>query len=605
MATPQIAGGTGMPPNFISYRQDAVDKAMFGRMRPMSPLDANCRRHVDGRLIGLRVNRYSWWTHARELGDYFLPRRYKWIITPNQMSRGSPINQHILDSTPTMAARNLASGMMSGCSSPNRPWFKLRIGRLDSTQTDPISLWLAEVERIMMLILQESNFYTSLAILYFDLVIFGTAVMIIYEDYDDVICCYNPCFGEYYADCSYRLYADVLYREFTFTVDQTVQMFGIENVSPWVASAYAQGNANLTRELVIAHAIEPNNDGRNFGIPEHFKFREVYWEWGGTASPQGGASPSPGLLKKQGYYEQPMVIPRWDLVSNDAYGRSPAMDALPDNKQLQLEVRRKAQAIDKLVNPPMIADIQLKNQPASLLPGGVTYVAGILSGAARPGFAPVYQVQPPVKEIMEDLNEVRDRIKKIFFNDLFQTASQFETRSNITAVEWDMRRSESLVMLGPVLERLQTELLGPSLARVFAIAARAGILPPAPPEVAGQGINITYDSILSQAQNAAQTAGVERVFALAGQLAGIDPAIMDNLDIDWGFDYMSNRLGNPPRLIRTPQQLAQIRTNRQAQEAQAQQAEMAEKMATGAQTLSQTPIGQGQNALQAILGGGA
>jgi len=35
---------------------------------------------------------------------------------------------------------------------------------------------------------------------------------------------------------------------------------------------------------------------------------------------------------------------------------------------------------------------------------------------------------PPVKEIMEDLNEVRDRIKRIFYNDLFQTISKFETR---------------------------------------------------------------------------------------------------------------------------------------------------------------------------------
>src|SRR5262249_22047202 len=135
------------------------------------------------RLMGLRLNRYSWWVHARELADYLLPRRYKWLITPNQMSRGSPINQHILDSTGTLAARNLASGMMSGISSPTRPWFRLKIGRIDSTQTSPISLWLAECERLMMLVFQESNFYDSMATLYFDLVIFGTAVVIIYEDF--------------------------------------------------------------------------------------------------------------------------------------------------------------------------------------------------------------------------------------------------------------------------------------------------------------------------------------------------------------------------------------------------------------------------------------
>ena len=87
---------------------------------PGTPADVRALRYSEGRLIGLRVNRYSWWTHWRELADYFPPRRYKWIITPNQMARGSPINQHILDSTGVICARNLASGLVSGKSSPTR-----------------------------------------------------------------------------------------------------------------------------------------------------------------------------------------------------------------------------------------------------------------------------------------------------------------------------------------------------------------------------------------------------------------------------------------------------------------------------------------------------
>jgi len=438
--------------------------------------DLKLRRQSEGRLIGLRVNRYSWWVHGRELADYLLPRRYKWIITPNQQSRGSPINQHILDSTATLSARNLASGIMSGVSSPTRPWLRLKIGHIDSTQTSPISLWLAECERLLSLVFQESNFYNSIAILYFDLVIFGTAVMLIYEDFDDVIRCYNPCFGEYYLDNTGQFRPLIFYREFTMTVDQCVNEFGEDNVSPTILRLFKEGGASLSRELIVAHGIEPNDDGRKFGIPEHFKFREVYWEWGGSASPQGGSASPIGFLRKRGFHEAPHVAVRWDLVSNDAYGRSPGMDALPDVKQLQLEVRRKAQAIDKHVNPPMVADIQLKNQPASLLPGGLTYVSGMTTG--KVGFAPVYTVQPDISGMVEDLNEIRERIKKTFFNDLFQTASQFETRSNVTAVEWDMRKSESLVMLGPVLERIYDEGLKRIVDRVFPMMARAGIIPP-------------------------------------------------------------------------------------------------------------------------------
>src|SRR6516162_5904910 len=200
--------------------------------QPLTELDRKYHSHVNERLLGLRVNRYSWWVHARELADFILPRRYKWLITPNQMTRGSPINQHILDSTGTLAARNLASGMMSGISSPTRPWFKLKIGHIDSTQTSPTSLWLSECERLMMLVMQESNFYQAMAVVYFDLVIFGTACILIYEDPTDVIRCFTPCFGEFYVDNDGMFRPLIFYREFTLTIDQLVDCFGFDNVSP-------------------------------------------------------------------------------------------------------------------------------------------------------------------------------------------------------------------------------------------------------------------------------------------------------------------------------------------------------------------------------------
>lgn len=559
--------------------------------------------YANGRLIGLRTNRYSWWTHWRELADYELPRRYKWLITPNQQSRGSPINQHILDSTGTLAARNLASGMMSGISSPTRPWFKLKIGKVDSTQTSPISLWLAECERLMMLVFHESNFYNSIHTVYFDLVIFGTGVMLIYEDYENVIQCYNPCLGEYYLDNDGKFRPVVFYREFVYTVGQTIDEFGYDNCSDSVkALADRKDGSGLTQEIVIAHGIEPNINGRKFGFNDNFETREFFWEWGGTASPQASAIGTKGFLRKRGFLENPCIAVRWDLVSNDAYGRSPAMDALGDIKQLQQETRRKAQAIDKLVNPPMVADASMKNQPASLLPGGITYINGMAQG--KVGFAPAYETRPPVQEIMEDLNEVRERIKNIFFNNLFQMISQFEPKSNITATEIDARRSEQLIMLGPVLERIYDEGIKPIIERTWAIMERAGILPEAPAEIAGQPMNIEFISMLALAQAAAQTAGIERIFSIAGNLAGVDPSTMDNIDIDYALDKYSDLLNNDPKLIRSPAALAAIRQARAKQQQAKQAQEQGLAMAQGAKTLSETQVGGGKNALQMMTGVG-
>src|SRR5215472_14657436 len=599
MATAQYGPGRGRAAD-ISAR-DRTDYVY----RLPSKEDMDLRKQAEGRLIGLRVNRYSWWVHWRECADYMLPRRYKWIITPNQMARGSPINQHILDSTGSLAARNLAAGMMTGCTDPTKRWFRLRIGREDSTMTSPTSLWLSECERILNLIFQESNFYPAMAVLYFDLVIFGTGVVIIYEDFENVIRCFNPCLGEYYLDNDQSFWPAIMYREFTLTIDQCVREFGIENVSPSIARLYKEGSASLTRELVVAHGVEPNDDGRKFGIPEHFKYREVYWEWMGTASPQGGASSPPGILRKRGFHEQPYIAVRWDLVSNDPYGRSPGMDALPDVKQLQLEVKRKGLGIDKQVNPPKVADIQLKNQPASLLPGGITYISGMVA-QGRAGIAPVYEVNPNLADMKEDLLEIRERIKETYYNNLFQTISQYETRSNVTAAEIDARRSESMVMLGPVLERLTFEGLKPAVERTFAIASRAGILPPAPDDIKGKNIEIETVSMLELAQDAAQMSGIERVLQMIGQLEGVKPDAIDVVDTDYGIMKASHLLNNDPKLIRSPDELEEIRKGRQQQEQaaqQAQQAEMAEKLSAGAKNLSDTDVGGGQNAAQALIGG--
>lgn len=570
--------------------------------QPLSPKQQLLWTYLVGRLMGLRVNRYSWWTHWRELADYFLPRRYKWIITPNMMARGSPINQHILDETGVICARNLASGLISGKSSPTRPWFRLRVGRIDSTQTSPVSLWLAECERLLYLIFSESNFYNSIATFYFDLVIFGTAVILIYEDYDNVINCYNPCAGEYYIDIDQNWRPTVFYREFTMTVDAVVRKWGIDNVSDDVAGLYNDpSGANRTREIIIAHAIEPNDDGKaaEFGLPTHWRYREIYWEWGGSTSPQGGAKNKPGFLEVRGYYGQVAIIGRWDLVANDAYGRSPAMDGLPAQKQLQLYTRRRAQAIDKMVNPPLVADVQLKNQPASLLPGGITYVNGYTT-SGKPGFSSVYDTKFPVQEATEDMNEIRKRVAQIFFNDVLMTASQFETRSNVTAMEWDMRRAESMVLLGPALERIDYEVLGPVIDRVFDIASRAGILPEAPPEIQGQMINVDYVSMLSQAQQAAAAGGIERLAQFTGTLEGIRPGTMDNVDTDYMTEKYSKLLQNDPKIIRTPAAVAKMRADQQQAQQQAQQAAMAQQLSQSAKNLSQADIGNGQNVLQSM-----
>lgn len=571
----------------------------------VSPSVENLKRYANGRLNSLEVNRYSFWSHWRELASFYLPRRYKWLITPNQWNRGAGWNNHIIDNTGTRAARDLAAGITTGVSSPTRPWFDFKIGQIDTTQTSPISLWLRECVRILRMIFHESNFYPSIAQFWADLALFNTAVMIIYEDFENVINCYNPAAGEYYLDLDGSLRPRIFARKFVRTIQQVVDEFGYDNCSENVRQAYdQQDGSGRGREIIIAHLIEPlNNEHSKWGLPKIFEYGEVYWEWGGSQGQQAGGPPAnTGFLRKKGYHECCVLAVRWDIIGNDAYGKGPSMDALGDVKQLQQESRRKAQAIDKMTNPPLVGDAQLKNQPASQIPGGITYLAGFAQSGK--GLASLYDTKFPIAEITQDLLEVRERIKDTFYNQIFKVISQYETRSNVTAVEIDARRAEALLMLGPVLTRMDQDGLRIAIDRTFAIAERAGILPPPPPEIGGLPIQIDYKSMLALAQEATEAAGIERTLGLAGNLVGVlGPEVMDGIDGDYALEKYSKLMNNDPKLIRSPEQRDAIRKNRQDQQAQAQQVAMAEQLAQGAKTLSETDMGGGQSALQGLIGG--
>jgi len=77
------------------------------------------RQYIDRRMASLRNERLSWWTHWQDLSNYIMPRRGRFLLSPNQSNLGDMRNQKIIDNTGTLAARTLASGLMAGLTSPD------------------------------------------------------------------------------------------------------------------------------------------------------------------------------------------------------------------------------------------------------------------------------------------------------------------------------------------------------------------------------------------------------------------------------------------------------------------------------------------------------
>lgn len=541
-------------------------------------------------VSGLRQTRLPWWEHWRELSDYLLPRRYSWLLSEAESKRIKSKNPFILDGTGTSAARTLASGMMNGITSPARPWFRLRVTGVNDQLDHASRVWLDEVTKRMMLVMAESNFYNAMAVLYLDLVVFGTASMLIYEDEQSTIHCYNPALGEFYLAQSAQLRVNTFAREFIYTVAQVVELFGLENCSQSVKDAYKQKGAALVRPVKISHLIEPNdkNDGL---VAKAFAYREYIWETSAT-----GPGPEADVLSVRGYYDFPCIAPRWELMANDAYGSSPAMDALPDIIQLQHETKLKAQGLDKMVKPPILADIQLQNKPTALMPNGITY----LHGVNNVGVKPIYTVNPPLGEMSADIQDIRARIREIFHNELFLMISQLDTVRS--AAEIDARREEKLVLLGPVLERFENEALDPAIRRIYAIMERKGMLPEAPKQIAGGNIEIQYVSILSTAQSAVAAIPTERLLQIVGNVSAVRPDALDIINLDELLRGYAEDIGVQNKRLNSPDQTAAIRQARAQQEQAAQGLGVSSELAQSAKLLSETDTGGGISALQRMLG---
>ncbi|HCT5585411.1 TPA: phage tail protein [Klebsiella pneumoniae] len=520
----------------------------------------------------LTNDRSSFEPHWRELSDFINPRGSRFLVT--DVNRDDRRNTKIVDPTATLAARTLSSGMMSGITSPARPWFKLATPDPDMMDYGPVKLWLEVVQRRMNEVFNKSNIYQSLPLLYASLGNYSTGAMAVLEDDSDVIRTMMFPIGSYYMANSARGSVDTCFRKFSMTVRQLVMEFGLNNVSTSVESLWAAGSYESWIEVI--HAVYPNIDRDTAKLNSKNKpVKSVYYEVGGD---------SDKVLRESGFDEFPIMAPRWEVNGEDVYGSScPGMIALGQVKALQLEQKRKSQLIDKATNPPMVGPSSLRNQRVSLLPGDITYIDQV---TGQDGFKPAYLVNPNTADLLADIQDTRQIINSAYFVDLFMMLQNINTRSMPVEAVIEMKE-EKLLMLGPVLERLNDECLNPLIDRTFSIMARKNLLPPPPDVLQGMPLRIEYISVMAQAQKSIGLSSLSSTVGFIGQLAQAKPEALDKLNVDQAIDAFAEMSGVSPTVIVPQEQVEQVREQRAQQQQQQQMVAMGMAAAQGAKTLSE------------------
>lgn len=500
---------------------------------------------------------------------------------------------YVINGTPIEAARTIASGMMSGITSPARPWFRLTTPDPDLAEIPAVTEWLHEVEQRMLDACQRTNIYNALHTVYSDLSIFATAVMLVEEDNEDPFRAYTIPIGEYCLAQSDRGVIDTLYHETTMTVRQVVRKFGIESCSRGVQDAYKR--RQYDQPVEVLHVIEPRDDydaSKAALDPKHRPWSSCWMEKG-----TDGAA---GFLRESGYHECPVLAPRWSVTGCDTYGSGPGMDALGDCKALQLYEKHAARAAEMLVDPPMAGPGILRARGVSVLPGEVTYIDG---AAGQMKLEPVITLPPSAVQVMDGKIAAHERrIRAAFYADLWLMMAQDEQAQPITAREVQERHEEKMLQLGPVMERLEDELYNPFIERIFGILLRKGLLPKPPSEIQGQALQVEYQSIMSQAQKMISASGIQQVMAFAQNVAAVKPEVMDKVDTDKAVALMGDALAVNPTLIVPDARVQQVRAARAKQQQQAMASQQAIGASQAAKNLADSNV-SGDNALTRLVGG--
>ena len=506
--------------------------------------------HVLRRLHVLEKERRSWEGHWQEISELMLPSKGNFGTNFNSKNGndGGKRNHKIVDSTALYALRILAAGMHGGLSSPARPWFRLSLKDREIESLQEVGLWLQDTQEKVHAVLAGSNFYPTVHAHYAELAAFGTGVFLIEDDEREVIRCRNLTVGEYYLDCDSRGRVDTLYRRFHFSAAQMMERFG--DACPSRVKELVEAETDIRFEII--HAIEPRKKYNPSLADAKNRPFASYYVLAGQESV---------LLEEDGYAEFPACCPRWDVTGASVYGRGPGMDALPDVAMLQ---RMRADGLDALeleIKPPMNVSNSIRNQGGqfALRPGFANFVD---TNGPSPAISPTYQVRANLQALDLYLQQIRKQIGEHFYKDLFLLLTQSDKR--MTATEVHERNAEKLIMLGPTLERLRSELFQPLIQRVLGVMRRYGHLKPVPAALAGMEWEIEMQSTLALAQKSSDISAIKEISTYVGTLAAAKPEVLDNLDSDEMVHHSAKLMGVPPSIIRGKDLVAELRAKRNA-----------------------------------------
>lgn len=463
------------------------------------------------------------------------------------------------------------NGFQGNLISSTLRWFRLTFTGDKFEDSDTIygaNDYLELCENLIYAELNKSTFYPMDKLASRDAAVQGTSAEWIIDDVENGICIFDvipP--WDFWIARNHNGKIDTIYYRYKLTAQQAKDRFG-ENIPNEIRQDLENDNASAEHKFLLA--IYPRTGLLNpKGVPLV-----------STSKPYAAVTyceTSDTVIDQSGYDEFPVAVHVWDSDGTSVYGKGLVMKYLPELKRLNAMSKDDLVAVQKMANPPMIVPEYMKGR-FSTDPGARNYANN------QQNKPEIMQTVNDVGWLNQKIMDLEEKIRKLFFNDLFNYLMRQD--KVLTATQVQAIKNEELALLSSILGTTQHMKINPIIKRTFRIMSKANRLPKPPKEL------LRYKNPLLRIELDGPLAQNIKVFAMqSGLQAGLEwvremknmqfESALDNLDSDDFFRKALIAAGVPHTSIRELQDRDQMRAQKEAimqQQMQMQQMQQASEI---------------------------
>jgi len=505
---------------------------------PMTGNSSDTVEYICNKYAKLDAAMGVWKTHWKTIAKYTMPN--KDFVFGGQVP-GEMKDWQLYDAIGVHCVDRLSAAFHGMLTNPASVWFSLSCGDPLIDSLPAVAKWLQDSARLMISVMNNSNFQSEIHEVYQELCSIGTGHMKIEEDELDVVRFTSRPIYESAVSENHLGIIDTHYYKYEYTLDQLSEAYP-DTIPKELEEMRFK---DPLKKVCIIHAIEPSNR-----LPPKLRHAvlpitsiHVLKEWN-------------VILKKSGFEENPCITPRMSKISGEMLGRSPAMKALPDIMMADAMMKAFIEQAQVVIAPPLQVPDEGVLLPVKLEPRGTNYYRAGTKDRIEP-----LNIGGNLSIGDDILERVHAKIKQAFYIDQLHLVEN----DRMTTVEVMQRRDEYLRTMSPILGRLQNEFLRPTVQRVFGIMARRGLFPALPPELKDKKLEIKFVSQLARAQESVDAENFMRSWAMSMEIAKAQPQVLDLINGDKAVNFAFKSYGTNLSLLNEQEAIDKMRQSRAQQ----------------------------------------